>query len=342
MSQGWAFEGTVFEGSEKKLEITFSTKDGSKLESLRYLPRAFWGSVVEATGARILSELSTLEVDAYLLSESSLFVFRDRILMITCGQTRLIEAAKKVIEKVGIEQVNALFFERKNEAFPQAQLSTFENDVETLKHWFDDGQIHHIEYEAVGGYIRLFHWCKTAPSPEQARTFELLMHDLDPKVLAALRDTSKTNRAKWSRLFHFNSIFPNFLVDEFWFDPCGYSLNALSGREYFTIHITPEEEASYVSLETNHAFANEREFRKAIQTVLNAFKPQISLLVQFHHESREIFRCETLPSFDVSETKELDLPPGVIFSFNAIRGTEALTSPLYPRPVKRNSVWINP
>jgi hypothetical protein len=170
----------------------------------------------------------------------------------------------------------------------------------------------------------------------------------EPKVLENLRDTSKTNRAKWSRTFHFNSIFPNFLVDEFWFDPCGYSLNAVSGNEYFTIHITPEEEASYVSLETNRAFANEREFKKAIQTVLNVFKPQTSLLVQFHHESRDIFHCHTLPSkspFQVSETQELDLPPGVKFSFNAIRMSDDLSPHSFEsdpvRQTKRNSVWIN-
>ena len=42
------------------------------------------------------------------------------------------------------------------------------------------------------------------------------------------------------------SIFPNATVHEYLFEPCGYSCNALFGEHYFTIHITPQKEFSYV------------------------------------------------------------------------------------------------
>ena len=46
-------------------------------------------------------------------------------------------------------------------------------------------------------------------------------------------------------------LLPGCSVDDYVFDPVGYSLNALRGRDYLTIHITPEPEGSFMSLETN-------------------------------------------------------------------------------------------
>ena len=77
----------IFEGSEKKFEIVVNNVD------LRSLPLSFWQEMVAASQAEILSSLSNDFYDAYLLSESSLFVAQDRCIMITCGQTRLIDAA---------------------------------------------------------------------------------------------------------------------------------------------------------------------------------------------------------------------------------------------------------
>ena len=45
------------------------------------------------------------------------------------------------------------------------------------------------------------------------------------------------------------ALLPSALVDDFVFDPCGYSMNALDGSAFATVHVTPEEACSYASLE---------------------------------------------------------------------------------------------
>ena len=79
---------SFFEGPEKKLEMVVTPEH----RSLRSLGDEVWRRVVEAAGAQVLSSLCNEECDAYLLSESSLFVYDDWFVMITCGQTTLIDA----------------------------------------------------------------------------------------------------------------------------------------------------------------------------------------------------------------------------------------------------------
>jgi hypothetical protein len=38
-------------------------------------------------------------------------------------------------------------------------------------------------------------------------------------------------------------------IDEYVFEPCGYSMNGLQGDAFSTIHITPEAACSYASVE---------------------------------------------------------------------------------------------
>ena len=48
-----------------------------------------------------------------------------------------------------------------------------------------------------------------------------------------------------------SKVFPNFTIQDHIFKPQGYSLNAVRGNEYYTIHATPQKQGFYISFETN-------------------------------------------------------------------------------------------
>ncbi len=82
-----------FEGSEKKLEIIFNS-DTNLLKA----EQSVWDAVVKKANATILSMIENDQQKAFLLSESSLFVWSDRILLITCGQTSLISSVQEILK----------------------------------------------------------------------------------------------------------------------------------------------------------------------------------------------------------------------------------------------------
>ena len=106
-----------FEGTEKKVELVVS----GDAPDLRTLGQGRWREIVEASGAHVLSCMRTERCDAYLLSESSLFVFERKMVMITCGRTRLADAVAEFLKDVAVSDIRLLVFERKNEVFPHRQ-----------------------------------------------------------------------------------------------------------------------------------------------------------------------------------------------------------------------------
>jgi S-adenosylmethionine decarboxylase len=79
-------------------------------------------------------------------------------------------------------------------------------------------------------------------------------------------------------------VYPDSLVDDYVFDPCGYSANGLLGSYYYTIHVTPEEHCSYASFETtipvksfrqvsNHDIKEYDTFGQVVEKIISIFKP---------------------------------------------------------------------
>jgi len=106
-----------------------------------------------------------------------------------------------------------------------------------------------------------------------------------------------------------SSIFSGAIIDDFQFDPIGYSMNGMMGEYYFTIHITPNLKCSYVSFETNFPCKN---YTALIQQVLTVFKPSTFTLSLFANEvSSNIYGLSADSAFERIEncqrSEEIDI-----------------------------------
>jgi len=88
-----------FEGSEKRISLSFSPLAGAPAPpaaGLRALTRSQLDAILELAECEIVSARNGVSFDAYVLSESSLFVYPDRMVLKTCGTTRLLEAVPRI------------------------------------------------------------------------------------------------------------------------------------------------------------------------------------------------------------------------------------------------------
>ena len=251
---------TCFEGVEKKVELVVTTD----FPSLRSMDRAILEEFVQAAGAQVISIASNQYCDAYLLSESSMFVYDDYLLMITCGCTGLINAVQKMLQHIPPESIALLFYERKKEYFPEQQASNFLEDVQRLQQWLP-GQVVRVGDERHHG-VQMF--CTSRPYvPDRSdSTLEVLMHDIAPQTAARFTESGIIRRSV------LDPLFPGFMIHDHVFSPVGYSRNAVRGEEYYTIHVTPEEAGSYVSFETNFDFRHD--LNELVKKITRIFQPR--------------------------------------------------------------------
>ncbi|KAF8554717.1 S-adenosylmethionine decarboxylase [Imleria badia] len=128
------YASTPFEGPEKLLEVWFapsaasvpdalSPKDGRV--GLRKIPRHVWEDMLDIVKCKVLSVIEGDQTDAYLLSESSLFVFAHRIILKTCGTTLNLLGLPRILDiardHASLPYVYQCFYSRKSFMFPERQ-----------------------------------------------------------------------------------------------------------------------------------------------------------------------------------------------------------------------------
>jgi|GEM_PF-33461 len=257
----------LFEGSEKKIELSVR----QNFPSLRSFGREKWEKVIHSVGAQVLSEVSNELCDAYLLSESSLFVFDDNIVLITCGRTQMVPAVRELLSFIPLEQLSTFFFQRKNELFPQFQATHFYQDAEELAKLMP-GKAFRLGEES-GNHTFLFHLDQKPEQKEKNGTFELLMHELSPEIRKVFQKSTQDVRDYFFSFDGFKKYFSEYKIDDHAFDPMGYSLNAIQGAYYFTMHITPEDKGSYASFETNLTLSVDQ-LKELNDLILTVFQPK--------------------------------------------------------------------
>lgn len=279
----------TFEGPEKNLEIDFKVGVGH-VNGFREIARPEIDAMLEAGQCMILSKTSNEHIDAYVLSESSMFVYSHKVVMKTCGTTTLLKCLpfiRKYADSLGME-IEWVSYSRKNYSFPEEQVyphTSFQTEVSFLSEFFPDGSAHVLgplnhdhwyiyvwdaeEHEPVG--FSSVHRPLSGPASNES-TLHVLMQDMHPTVAQKFfkeADPTMTSR-RMTIESGIRDLVPGAVLDDFAFDPCGYSMNGILFDAYYTIHITPESHCSYVSFETN---ARLRCYESLLKNVIRCFRP---------------------------------------------------------------------
>ncbi|KAM6502360.1 S-adenosylmethionine decarboxylase [Amanita muscaria] len=247
-----------FEGPEKLLELWFAPSARAlNHQGLRTVDRKLWEEVLDIVKCKILSVIHGSDMDAYLLSESSLFISPHRLILKTCGTTLNLLGLPRILEiaatYANLPNVYRCFYSRKSFMFPERQCGPhrdWNQEVQFLDNLFDNGAAYTV------GKVNGDHWLlylmmsvdqspdvslEIPPTPHQDNpdsdyTIEILMSDLSPTTRENFFFSEPDNTkspADWAKAVSddigITNIFPPHLtnLDAYAFTPCGYSANAL-------------------------------------------------------------------------------------------------------------------
>lgn len=157
-------------GPEKLLEVWFGPSPQDLLGSteptgLKVVPVEIWKDMLDLVNCKVLSIIESDDVDAYLLSESSMFVFPHKLILKTCGTTTLLSGLPRILEIAalyagfrkntapasrGIKTAAApyrVFYSRKNFLFPDRQRGphrSWRDEVKAMDQLFLGGSAYMI------------------------------------------------------------------------------------------------------------------------------------------------------------------------------------------------------
>jgi len=221
-----------FEGMEKRIELLF---EGNS--SLLLLKEDDINEILETAQCSILVKRELLNFNAYILSESSMFIYNNKIIILTCGKTSLLLCIPVIIRKaivIGLECI-LYQFTRGEYTFPDEQNyphRSFEEECEYL-----NNNIQNMEYKIVNLNEKYFWQNKKYKNLNVQNCTKYVCYNIS-------LNTDYINDIIKSISKYIDSY------DDYVFTPCGYSLNAYKDDNYLTIHVTPQDNCSYVSIET--------------------------------------------------------------------------------------------
>lgn len=292
----------VFEGPEKKLEVYFACSGPA--DGLRRYGSDAWGEMLVAASCTIVSQRSNTHFDAYLLSESSLFVFPHRVVLKTCGTTTLLLVIPQLL-RMGLAigaTLELLQYGHLRYKFPEQQVyphASFEQERAYLvKHFGEVSQCSLGPPDCCWAMLsverRLVSPRSLISPPSSPKPgddiLEIAMEGLAQPVCALFSKShtigaimggdgsSPEDRVlamQITRMSGLKALLPGVDVDDWAFDPCGYSMNGLRAGFYYTVHVTPEEAFSYASFETNDPAYRDPAY---VAAVVRVFAPKLAVI----------------------------------------------------------------
>lgn len=329
---GGSSYGHQFEGPEKRLEVHFKFLEPAQPETLssrsdfvvteapntlglESISEDKWQELLDFAKCTIISRMKNEHFTAYVLSESSLFVYPTKFILKTCGTTTLLNTIPKLLEysascKLKLQLVK---YSRKNFLYPDCQHGPhthFDHEVEFLNNFFEGGQaftMGSLTGDHWNLYIADYH---DHPIPRPQNTIEFMMHGMDPDVCQEFY--WQTGRKSQDKLPGIADLVPGSDTDEYNFEPCGYSMNGLRDEAFWTIHVTPEQECSYASFETNAVLPC---YNRLAQDVLNKFKPATITLAIYSEKNHP--REKNSTNFDWSNVSGYKVKSKTINEINS-------------------------
>jgi len=285
-----------FEGVEKNLEVWFTNSNGDTEHSdLRLIPRSGLEDLLSIVNCAIVSTTRNSRVDAYVLSESSMFISRRRFILKTCGTTTPLDCIEQltrlVTEHAKFDTVEEIFYSRKNFQRPDLQKpphKNFSEEVKILEKYFGAGAAYCMgSLNSDCWYMyTMKDFSRPSITSEPDQTIEILMSELDTEIMDIFHQHTSTTAKEAREKSGIDQLVPNMKIDDYLFEPCGYSMNGVLLNEkedyglgeYVTIHITPEPQFSYVSFESNIPAAS---YLSIVTNILNTFNPGKFILTIF-------------------------------------------------------------
>lgn len=180
-----------------------------------------------------------------------MFVSKRRWILKTCGTTTPLQCLEPLLQMAsqiaGYTDVEELFYSRKNFKRPEMQVSPhrgFEEEVALLDSFFDDGRayclgsvnrdcwyLYTLSRGGGGELQRRIGNLQKLPEPDQ--TIEILMTELDPQIMAIFTKDECNTAKEATEKSGINKILPGINIDDYLFEPCGYSMNGISKNVSF-------------------------------------------------------------------------------------------------------------
>jgi len=180
----------AFEGPEKLLEVWFAPAPEAlpvtaARNGLKSVSAEVWKEMLDLVNCKVLSIVESEHVDAYLLSESSMFVFQHKLILKTCGTTTLLWGLPRMLEIAAasagfphhaISSLKGMssaatpyrvFYSRKNFLFPDRQHGphrSWNDEVRYLDKMFLGGSAYMV------GKMNGDHWYLYLTTPSSALT----------------------------------------------------------------------------------------------------------------------------------------------------------------------------
>ncbi|XP_074274723.1 S-adenosylmethionine decarboxylase proenzyme 2-like [Silene latifolia] len=281
-----AISAIGFEGFEKRLEINFYEPGifvDPEGKGLRALCKAQLDEFLDAAACTIVDSLANESVDSYVLSESSLFVYSYKIIIKTCGTTKLLNAIPPILRLAATLSldVKSVRYTRGSFIFPGAQSyphRSFSEEVAVLDKYFGNLGSGSKAF-VMGSPAKPQKWHVYSATAETSYddpvyTLEMCMTGLDKEKAAVFFKSQSASAAVMTEDSGIRKILPDSNICDFDFEPCGYSMNAIEGPAVSTIHITPEDGFSYASFEAVGYDLGVVDLNQMVERVLACFEPK--------------------------------------------------------------------